>query len=73
MYALFTEPGSDNNLAYIIGGSVGGAILLLLVAIIVLVVLFCCCCRRGKDNALPMRKLTTLVKRVSVIVSLRAQ
>lgn len=53
----------------VIGAAGGGAIAILLVAI-VLVICCCFCCRRDKNSAQPMRKLTTLIKKVNIMAVL---
>lgn len=55
----------DNTLFIIIVACSAGGGLLAAIVIVVLIILCCvCCCRKGKDNARPMRKITTLVKKV---------
>ena len=53
----------------IVGGAAGGAVLLLLVAIVI-IICCCCCCRKGKSGARPMKKMTTLIKKVTFMQNL---
>lgn len=64
------EDEEDDIMLYIIIGAAGGGVIAIVVVGIVLVCCCCFCCRRDKNAAQPMRKLTTLIKKVNIMAVL---